>query len=273
LLGGCDFIFRLDPVPDFHDGDARDVGSDCAISQLPFEAKSCASIPFLGTPTEFTELAGNVAGDPTIRGDELELFYVRGTNGAYQMASAVRATRTSPWQLAGDAPFGDSTASETDPAINADGTYVAFVSNRGGTENRIYLAHRACDTWETAPAPGLESTLAMSIDLSWNALVLYYSDLSSDLYQVRRSSTAEPFGPPTRVFTEVQFPAVSSDESELYYPTNGTYRATRPNPDQEFMNASLASDFGGDPDVTVDGTALYMTRSGSSLQVLRRACP
>jgi hypothetical protein len=275
LLGGCDFIFRLDEVPAPPGDDARrdSRGSNCTTADITFHPVNCGSVPFAGTPTELTEFAGHVAGDPTIRGDELEMFYVRGTTAGYQIAHAVRAASTSMFELVGDAEFSDPNAVETDPAINADGTYVAFVSTRGGGAAHVYLAHRECDTWETALAPGLESTVVMGVDLTWDALGLYYSVPGVGIYQVHRSSTAEPFGTPLLVLSSGLYPAISSDELELYVPNGGTYRATRTSVDAPFGVMSLALDSGGDPDVTVDGTGLLTARVGSSAQMLRRLCP
>jgi hypothetical protein len=266
----------LDEVASHDSDDARrdSRGSNCEVAEGPFVPVSC-STPFLGTPLEISQLAGMVGGDPTIRGDELEMFYVYGLPGAYRIARAVRASTTSEWMSAGDAPFADPTASETDPAINADGTYVAFISDRGGVGNHVYLAHRTCDTWEpVVPARGLESLTAIGIDLSWDALGLYYTIGDSMIYEVHRATTTDAFGTPEQVSMGGTYPSISSDELELYFAgAGGVYRATRTAVGTAFATPTLVTDSGNDPDVSFDGTGLLFVLTGNVPAWLRRTCP
>jgi len=218
VLAGCDVVFRVDEVTSNGDSDARhdSVTSDtnCTTATGTFEPVSCGSVAFTGTPVELTEFAGDVNGEPSMRGDQLELFYTR-YDQHYRLAYATRPTVTSAFVLAGDVPFGDPSAAEADSSVSADGRYVAFVSDRGGAGNHGYLAHRACDTWEVVPLPGLESVSMVGLELSYDARALYYAGANSEIFEARRDSTSEPFGTPILVATQADWPGISSDELEL----------------------------------------------------------
>jgi hypothetical protein len=274
LLGGCDFIFRLDEVP--VDGDARrdSRGAGCTTAVGTFEAASCSGA-FSGPPAELTELVGKVAGDPSLRGDQLELFYTRiGSPNA--LAYATRDTPTSGFRLDGDVPFGNTAAYEFDPSVSADGSYVAFISDRGGSGYHAYLAHRECATWETVPLPGLETTNMNGVELSWDALAVYFSTSSHEIYEARRKATSDAFTGAKLVLSVGDFPAISSDELEIYFTmsgSNGIFRETRTSVDSAFGSASVVTTFGLDPDLSQDGTVLVLAHSGTSAQVMRRTCP
>jgi hypothetical protein len=275
-LVGCDYAFRLDEVQSPDGGrDSITGDTNCTTSQASFQPVSCGSVVFSGAPVEITDLAGSVIGDPSMRGDELEIYYTQ-TGSHYTIGYATRPTATSSWQVIGDAPFGDPASVESDPSISADGSYVAFLSDRGGAGTHAYLAHRACDTWETVPMPGLESAGMSGLDLSWDALALYFNDSSRAVYQAHRSSTSEPFGSLMEVLTGAEYPSISSDERELYVTKSGSggvYRATRTDITQPFGAPAIATSFGSDADVSVDGSALVMKHSNDSVQLMRRTCP
>lgn len=274
-LVGCDYALRIDEVP--FDGKRDSHPGNCTVSSETFAPVSCASTAFSATPTDVAELAGDISGDPSIRGDELEIFYTRQGAQQYSIGYATRPTVTSYWQLRGVVPFVDPSARELDPSVSADGSYVAFVSNRAGTEDHVYLAHRECDTWDVMPAPGLEGTAVSTLELSFDALALYFSTPALDIYEVRRTSTVEPFGTPLLVVQNGEWPGVSSDELEIYFTrpgVNGIQRATRTTTGVAFDTSTSATQFGGDPDLTPDGRTLYTySSSAGTVKVTRRLCP
>lgn len=280
-LAGCDFVFRIDHVEldgtrdGAVDGDLADGDDNCDYAHQPFAPVVCTT-SFGTTPVEQSELAGEVIGDPTLRGDGLELYFTASGGNPYTIRFARRSAVTDPFQIVGTAPFVANSASDSDPAIDAKGEYLAFLSTRGGTVSHGYLAHRACTTWELAPMPGLETITMTALELSWDALTLYYVDASHDLYQADRPDTISAFGTPIMVAQNVDFHAISSDERELYYTqpgVGGIYRAIREADSGVFGEPGSVSSFGRDPDVSHDGTVLLLARAGDSLEVIRRTCP
>jgi hypothetical protein len=278
-LAGCDYVFRLDEVATNSNGDARHDsvtgGGGCTISTTPFAPTSCSSA-FGGTPVELEEFAGTAVGDPSIRGDQLEIFYTTYFDGHTILAYATRQNVTSPFVLAHDPPYADPSSTEFDQTVSASGEYVAFISNRGGAGYHTYLAHRACNTWEVVPIPGLETTVMASVELSYDAKAVYFGTASHEIYEARRSSTDQPFGEPMVVVANGDWPGVSSDELEIYFTQStvgGVFRATRTNVGTQFGQTASATAFGGDPDLTPDGRTLVLLRTGNSLQVLQRSCP
>ncbi len=277
-LAGCDFVFRLDRVESdsTRDGDTDDADEQCNHAKQSFAPVTCTSA-FGTTPVEQMELAGRVIGDPTLRGDGLELYFAANGGDPFTIMFARRDTVTDAFQFVGPAPFVQSDASDFEPSIDAKGEYLAFLSTRGGTGTHAYLAHRACTEWVIVPMPGLETTTMTALELSWDALTLYYVDAGHDLFQANRTNTETTFGAPVQVSQNVGYPSVSSDERELYYTrsdgVNGIHRATRSGTGSAFGPPELVTSFGADPDVSPDGTLLLMSRTGDSLQVVRRTCP
>jgi hypothetical protein len=281
LLVGCDFVFRLDEVrgvsSDALVGDGPGGDAACGLAAGPFQPVSCGSVAFGATPVELPGLAGSVAGDPSIRGDKLEVYFTaQGTTTPFRIGRAIRPDLVSPFEVTAAPLFVDPTANEYDPSVNATGEFVAFSSDRGGYGAHALLAQRtSCDTWTVVPMPGLEDQPMSSLDLSWDALTIYFTD-QRILYQARRPNTSLPFGPKVQVAVDIDWPAVSSDDRELYFVPvtgGGVYRAQRTDPDGPFGVGSLVTSFGGDPDLIADGTVLILLRAGMSAQVLTRTCP
>ena len=197
--------------------------------------------PAIGAPFGSTENAGAIntasaEGDPELSADGLTLYWVSDRTGGVGDFDIWYATRTSVVASFGaedNASLLNTTASERDPALSADGHTLYFVSDRvGGTgEHDIWYASR--------------------------------SDLSAPFDDPQLL-------PGVNTVDGDDNPAVSPDGLTLYFASNRVggagsadiWYATRPDEDSDFgspqpLTAANSTSVDSDPTLSADGRTLY----------------
>ena len=276
LLSGCNWVFdlagtdwRLTPTVD-----ARPDAVGC--SGVRFGAAVRVSVPF-----------GDNPGDPELS-DPLQLWLSQDTAAAPVDRGIYFATRTDP-----SAPFGvpvlapniNSPETDDDPALTADGLDIFFVSARA-SQVMVYEATRASrsDPFGTPlRLPELDAfDPGSGIDVSWDGLTLYVTDVDHTLHEAHRPGRDQPFVVASgAIAANVSWPGVSPDGRELFYVDydigGGILRQIRidttPGTPFDGLAAPESIDAAAaDPDVTPDADKL-VTMNGGNLQVLPRMCP
>ena len=178
---------------------------------------------------------------PCISGDGLSLFFSSrraGALGASDLWVSRRETRESPWSQ----PINlgepvNSLFQESCPHISRDGLSLLFVSNRlngqGGVD--LWMATRKTrdEAWgvpENFGAPINSSYRDIDPCLSRDGLTLFFTSnrpggfgCANDIWVATRSTTQDPFGPPTVLGPPVNYsgqnlcPFLSSDGRALYF--------------------------------------------------------
>ena len=167
------------------------------------------------------EDTGLQGGDPTFGADQNEIWYVLpGTPSNLQQATRVKEA-TAFINLAPQAGL-NSTFNEFDPAFTADGTLIAFASNRDAI-NKVYFARRPASGAVFEPPAASNVTLSSSFvgfDISKDGLKLYVID-SANLLVYDRSAPGDKFNLPTLSISLPTSapgnPSVSSDEKEILF--------------------------------------------------------
>lgn len=107
--------------------------------------------PF-SAPTLVTGLRAETVDvhDPSLTGDEREIYFSSRVNGQSEIWSSTRVTATSPWKPAIVVNELSGPMNEIDPDVSPDGLLLYFSSDRGGDGPRLYAARRAARTlpWE-----------------------------------------------------------------------------------------------------------------------------
>jgi hypothetical protein len=232
-----------------------------------FEPRSCLTdFDPLATMTLFQ---GSSQGDPSLREDQLQLYFTELPNGNYDIAVAARAATDQNFQVStGSSSLNDATENDLDANFTLDPNRIAFVSDRSGNR-RAYLAERADDAspWMFGIAPGLAMQAAESIDISHDALVIYGANLANDLWSARRASVANDFVVGPAIGQNIRFPTVSADGLEVYYNGTGStiWRARRPSTTDMFGPGEDTMIVGFDPDLSFDGERLVYFHNGVKL--------
>lgn len=190
----------------------------------------------------------NTADDWTcLSGDGLELYFRSkrsGGHGDSDLWFTTRPTRSDPWVTPENlGPIINSSDSDNQPWITPDGLELYFTSNRPGGYGSfdIWVANRVStkDQWEEPMnlGPVVNSTAGeFHPCLSPGGLVLFFSDFDhtqfgfqpggyglSDMWMIRRKSTADPWeapvnlGPGMNTNAWESVPRVSPDGSVLYF--------------------------------------------------------
>jgi hypothetical protein len=230
------------------------------------DSPPCTLGPF-GPRVPIMELSsiGDFA-DPTLRGDGLEMLFVRGTAGTFDIW---RTTRTSPdiaWgppQAAGD--LNSTTEEDTDPALTRDGLSVLFCRTEGG--KHVYEATRNFgEPMFGAPqlALGFEGQTVSGMDISADGLTLYFMKSMTDdtLWKVTRMSRQAMFGTPTSLGTLAQniYPSISADELDVYFDSGGIKSRHRDSVANKFDGPDSAIiDNGNNPEISYDNKTLIIS--------------
>lgn len=266
VVAGCDVVWRLDEVHGgLADADRPDDTLDSdTVDPCPFRPRVQIS-------------AGNGNNDPQLSEDGLELFFVRGSAGTYDLWHAVRTNTQSPFPMGSAISEINSPAEDTDPAISADGNTIVFKSLRGGsTTNRAFQATRTArgQTFSTPVMLGNLPNPVAGLDLSADGLTLYVDDGGKLSAYSRPTAAVTMFVLGMMLTIErTQFPSLSADGLELFYNGAGVVRRRRASTMDQFEGtAQVIDDGAGDPDITFDGTRL-VTASNGFIYISERCVP
>jgi hypothetical protein len=261
LGGGCDIVWRLD--------DLRSDASTVHDGVRPADAL-CGGF---GPRDMVIVSMGN--NDPTLSADGLELFFVRGSPGVYELWHDTRQNTTE--LFTGGTPVVElnSTSEDSDPALTEDGGFIMFKSDRSGTPRAYQAGRLASGDIFTTPVlvPGLEAVPVFGLDLSPDGLTIYY-DSGGQLVTGTRAGRSAPLINLNVITPDrVQFPSVSADGLELFYSgAGGLMHRTRTDTASKFDPATdtVVDDGGGDGDITPDNKHLVFT--GGSVTYRRDRC-
>jgi hypothetical protein len=177
------------------------------------------------------ELDGPVQYDPTVTGDELELFFTRDAGAFLCIYSATRTARTMPWST----PVRlDELCSGRDAGgayVTADGLTLYYTPVVSAGEGSIYVTtrpDRATRFQAGQPIAGLPGATVGSFGyaaLSADQLTIYFESTIAgtlDIYEATRSSLAEPFSAATPVpmvntAARDEDVSITADGLELYF--------------------------------------------------------
>jgi len=258
MLGaGCQWAFQLDPVAPPPDG----AGPNCTLG--PFSSP--------------IELAYPPSGhDPYLAPSLLEVFYDRGTAGAYELYTATRPSLAVDFggeQLIAEV---DSSAEETDPSITADGLRLYFRSTRSGTPRTYEAIRPALDQkFKLVGIPvGLETVETDGLAVAVDGLAVFI-DESGELNEYRRTSTTSPY---LRTLASplgmgVSFPTVSPDQLEVFYDGDNSAltRMTRADRDSPFTDPQVIDSVEYDPGLAADSRTMVVTVA-DRLSLRTRSC-
>ena len=120
-------------------------------------------VPF-GAPALVAGLRGDDddVQDPTLTGDELEIYFASSTGGVNDIWSSHRTSATAAWEPSALVTELASTGNDEDPDLSEDGLTIHFASDRAGDGMRLYVSRRAArdQPWV---APQLEGDLGASL--------------------------------------------------------------------------------------------------------------
>jgi hypothetical protein len=268
-VAGCNRVLGLDPT--------REIDA--------FVAPGCSGSRFTG-PFEFTSLTADNIFDPSQGEDPLELMVTLRLlpDNVYRMQRATRPDTASPFTY-GELPFAAPQYFDNDPSITARGQRLLFHSNRI-RDHQLWEATRTPDgTFDHPAIVASVEPIDHGFDASIDGLTIYYGnevivpDMPSlfPLYTASRPDLDSPFGEPTQLIADnVQYPAISPDQLEIYYhsPDGAIYRRVRPAIDEPFGPEEPVAPAGsGDPDVSPDARTLLFSDQGGHLQYMTRDCP
>ena len=233
------------------------------------------------TGQDFTigEALGGVLGgaqDPGATSNPLELWFSRtGIVPTYDLATATRASQTATFDAQADFAQNSSTI-DRDPTLSADGLALVFISDRDGTL-RAYESRRATTTDAFAPPTSFPiGSVDNGVELSADGLTLYFADDRADLRSVQRADRTSPFGAASEILAQnIEYPAVSADELELFYSrpdSTNLFRRTRRNATAPFDDdEKMVFNDAREPDITPDSQRLYVVLNGN-IWFLARNC-
>jgi hypothetical protein len=237
---------------------------------------ACSTVRF-AAPRAFPEFAGGLEEhDPQLSRDGLELWFVLQlpATDAFTLHRAVRAAITDPFGP--PEPIDLGLADVRDPSLSADGRHLLVVS-AGQVYEALRPDERSTD-FLVLVTRGL-GTGVDSIDLTWDALRIYYT-VDGTLFTARRTTADAAFADVTMLIAEdVDFPSVSPDELEVFYQPyldqdpDPVYRAGRASVDASFGLPELTAEAVDDADVDPSAEVLVVSDDfDAGISILERAC-
>lgn len=266
---GCNQVFGLE---------AAGPKADAA----PIDGPGCSDGVFSG-PMPLVELDDGIREfEPALRHDLLEVWFMQVGQARDELHRATRTDPSLPFGPRELAPF-SSTVDDSDPSLTGDGLRLLFTSDRAGSNDVWEVTRPALDAPFAEPrlVLGLGPYNIMSFDISFDGLTIYFQDsnvaIDTATYAATRPALDQPFADPAILIApDARFPAISPDSLELFFNPPGSdqlARRARTSVDDAFTGEQVVLlDSGDDPDLAADGRTLIVAR-GSTLAILRRACP
>lgn len=137
--------------------------------------------------------------DPSLTGDELEIFFSSDTDGVSDVWTSTRPSVADPWASAVRVEELSSADDDIDPDVSPDGSTLYLSSNRGGLNYQLFVSRRAGRTqpWSLPEAvagiPTTNSNLAPSVDPAGLLIAFAVQRGGPDeisLYSATRATTA-----------------------------------------------------------------------------------
>ena len=183
--------------------------------------------PF-GAPQTVTELdGGSFSGNPTVTGDQLEIYFDSTRSGQNCMYTATRANTGDTWGAPVEVLCGYS-----GPYVTADGLALYFNSVLDSTEEGAIYSSTRASRGDAFSNPTLVASLPSSPAsgypaLSGDQLAIYYEAESGasgllELWQATRASSSDAFANPERIpgiATGAEDVSVTADGLELFFAT------------------------------------------------------
>ncbi|MCK6471603.1 MAG: Ig-like domain-containing protein, partial [Planctomycetes bacterium] len=204
------------------------LGSEVYVISRPDTASAWTS------PTHIQEVSTNHAeAYPCLSADGLELYYASSNIagfGSYDLWHTQRPDKFSPWGTPVNLATLNSSGSDTHPVVSADGLTLWFASNRGATNDDIYISHRNAksDPWG-APSKVAELNSTTHEYPEWvspDSKTMYLTSVRGlggyDILRATRPDAASPWDAPVNM-SNLNSPqheysvAVSADESTIYF--------------------------------------------------------
>jgi WD40-like Beta Propeller Repeat len=253
------------------------------------EADAPSTVESFGAPQPMTILDSTLNdADPTLTDDQLEMYFSsdRPSSGLghTDIYRTRRASVTAPWGAPEDVVELSSSEFDDSPEVSGDGLTLWLTTTRDVVLNRVYVATRPdrASAWGTPSFVAelsslhIDTNLAISGD-SLVAMIEHETGASTndyDLYEHRRASVSDPWGPERHV-VEISSPSNENgqclDEYGLvvYFTSDrpGTqgpfdiYTATRPTLDDPFSTPVRVDAI----DSTYDDGNAFLTRDGHTI--------
>ena len=252
----------------------------------------------LTTPTLITELStGEIQANPSLSGDDLTLYFDRGTADP-DLFAATRSAIGAPWQSAMPLTELNSTATEDRMTVSADGEIAIFSSDRSNGDMQLWMATRAGATGPfSAPTQALLELLnvdefELDPNLTGDGLQIYEAPVVSGGDQVieiaARTTTSAAFDtaiaiPELSISSAVGDPSPSPDQLVIAFSSgvvsseNDLYYAVRADVGSPFgtalpiPNVNLANINDGDVTWSHDGCELFFASDRDGVRALYTA--
>jgi hypothetical protein len=253
-----------------HDSRCHTPGMTCPPSTVASCTAFGAAVPIneLSAVTDFV--------DPALRGDMLEMLFVRGTAGDYHIHRVTRASTSDKWGNLGPVSELNMGPEETDPALTADGLDLLYVSNASGNRRVIEAVRDNVNSqfFVYGVADGLETLEVQGIDISADGDTLYYTTYSDqNVYAIQRASLLDSFQNPVVVASMVGaniYPSISHDQLELFVNPQGVTEVTRTSLTELFGSAAPTIDGAADnPEISDDDTTLVVSTPQGAATLVR----
>ena len=218
--------------PEILQSEISNFKSEISNSPSPFDILTSPDYEW-SAPTNLGSVVNSAAGEgsPCLSADGLTLLFDSdrpGGQGKADLWMSGRPTLTAPWSAPENlGATVNSSENEKVPTLSSDGLALVFASDRGQSDKRykLWWCHRqtTAEPWSTPTRQQLEVTVAPGVsdyepELSADGLSLLFTSFPragthglEDLWQCRRPTTTDPWGPVQNLGAFVNGPAKDMD--------------------------------------------------------------